>query len=85
MVSLIAFNDSDDPEEELELGSPDAAEANDLPRHVSRCAMRYKLLTKRLKKNSTQTSRIEWLLYGVGAYMLGFTNGPVHDFIKGLL
>lgn len=83
--SIFIFNRGEDPEEEMRLGTPDEAEAKDLTRHVDRCAMRYRLFTKRLRSQGTQISRIEWLLYGVAAYILGFSGGPVHDFLKGML
>lgn len=81
MGSIFVWNRGEDPEEEMRLGTPDEAEAKDLARHVDRCALRYRLFTKRLRSQGTQISRIEWLLYGVAAYILGFSGGPVHNFI----
>lgn len=68
----------------MRLGTPDLAEAKDLERHVDRCAMRYRLFTKRLKSQGAQISRIELLIYGVAIYTLA-TGGPIHDFVKAAL
>lgn len=85
MGSLFIFNSGgSDPEEEMRLGTPDAAEAVDLARHVDRCALRYRLFTKRLRTQGSQISRIELILYGVAIYVMA-SGGPVHDFLKGLI
>lgn len=73
-----------DSDDELNLGTPDDSEAHDLVRHVGRCALRYRLLTKRLRQQGSQINRIEYILYGLAVYALGSV-GPVHDFILGAL
>lgn len=68
----------------MRLGTPDEAEAKDLARHVDRCALRYRLFTKRLRSQGSQISRIELILYAVGIYVMA-SGGPVHDFLKGFI
>lgn len=68
-----------DSDDELNLGTPDESEAHDLVRHVGRCALRYRLLTKRLRSQGSQINRIEYILYGLAIYALASV-GPVHDF-----
>lgn len=85
MANLFVFNGAtDDSEAEVQLGTPDDSEAQNLGRHVDRCAMRYRLFTKRLRLQGSQISRIEFILYGVAIYVMA-SGGPVHDFIKELI
>lgn len=76
-------NGGGDSDDELNLGTPDDSEAHDLVRHVSRCALRYRLLTRRLATQGSKLNRIEYIAWGVLAYGLGSV-GPVHDFIIGI-
>lgn len=74
----------DDEDDDLMLGTPDAAEAASLDRHVERCAMRYRLFTRRLKSHGDAVKRIEYILYGVAVW-LGATSPIAQDMLKRLL
>lgn len=54
--------------EEIALGTPDISEAKSLEHHVDRCALRYKMFTKRLTVQGDDLNLIKNILFG----LLGF-------------
>ena len=86
MVSLFIFNSrvSDD---ETALGTPDLSEAQNLPHHVERCAMRYRLFTQRLSDQGQAIGRVELMIMALIAFTT-LTSQPFRDlliFLKGIL
>lgn len=75
MASLFIFNRSSLEEEEMSLGTPDLSEAQSLERHVDRCAMRYRLFTKRISSLSGSVKRLEIIGYGILVFL--FVTSPV--------
>lgn len=57
-------------DEEVMLGTPDQTEARSLPHHVERCAMRYRLFTKRQASQGQDIAQIKWLTIGLLAAVL---------------
>lgn len=78
MASFLIFNRSSMEEDEIRLGTPDLSEAQSLERHVDRCAMRYRMFTKRLQDQSGAIKRIELVAYGLAIYALA-TSGLARD------
>lgn len=81
MASLFPFNRSPDEEDEILLGTPDMSEAQSLERHVDRCAMRYRMFTKRLRNQSGSIKRIEIAAYGVLIWIVA-TSEPAREAAK---
>lgn len=57
-------------DEEVALGTPDQTEAKSLPHHVERCALRYRLFTKRQAQQGQDIAQIKWLTIGLLAAVL---------------
>lgn len=57
-------------DEEIALAVPDAMEAKSLSHHTKRCALRYKLFTKRQAAVASQTGRVEMTLWAFGGYLV---------------
>lgn len=55
---------------EIALGTPDASEAKSLVHHVDRCALRYKMFTKRLATQGSDINLIKNLLWVVIGFLL---------------
>jgi hypothetical protein len=70
MASLFIFNRSTSDDDEIRLGVPDLSEAQSLERHVDRCAMRYRMFTKRMIDQGNAIKRIELLAYGIILYFV---------------
>lgn len=84
MVSLFIFNRPNPDDDELLLGAPDLSEGLDLKRHSERCAMRYRMFSKRLFAQSGAIRRVEVILYGLAIYLL-LTSKMSHDALQFLL
>lgn len=57
-------------EAEIALGTPDITEAKSLEHHVDRCAIRYKMFTKRLAGQGDDINLIKNLLFGLVGWVL---------------
>jgi hypothetical protein len=80
MVSLSILNrrsDKDD-DEEAALGTPDQSEADNLNRHVERCALRYRMFTGRLARQGKDISQVKVLMYLLAAFILA-TSHPAQQ------
>lgn len=69
-MSILNWNGSGLTDEEVMLGQPDRTEAKSLPHHVERCAMRYRLFTKRQASQGADIAQIKWLTIGLLAAVL---------------
>lgn len=76
---------------EVALGTPDASEAQSLVHHVDRCALRYKMFTRRLAIQGDDLNLVKNLLYGIIGFLF-VTNqqfqhalGFIADHLKDLL
>lgn len=69
---------------EEDLGKPDEAEAHDLPMHVGRCAMRWRMSYRLGKYNGAQLAQIRVLLLIVIVYLV-LTSEPAAHFLARLL
>jgi len=84
MVSVSIFNlgrSNGNDEQEMDLGTPDQAEAQDLNRHVERCAMRYRMFTGKLGRQSKDIAQVKILLYLLGAFILA-TSHPAQELFQ---
>lgn len=70
MVSIFVSQGRRLDDEEADLGMPDASEAQNLERHVDRCAMRYRMFTRRMSLQGKSIRRIELIAYGVAIWLL---------------
>lgn len=71
VVSILNWNGPGLTEEEVMLGTPDNTEARSLPHHVERCAMRYRLFTKRQASQGRDIAQTKWLTVGLlGAVLI---------------
>lgn len=71
MASIFVFNSSKEAEsDEILLGTPDISEAQSLERHVDRCAMRYRMFSRRLIQQGRSLSRVEIILYALIGWTL---------------
>lgn len=57
-------------EAEVALGTPDIAEARSLEHHVDRCALRYKMFTKRLAVQGDDLNLIKNMLFVLIGFLL---------------
>lgn len=73
VVSIFNWNGgtlSDDSDDEVMLGTPDSTEAQSLPHHVERCAMRYRLFTRRQATQGADIAQIKYMILGLIGIML---------------
>lgn len=78
VMGLLSLGDRGLTDEEIMLGTPDESEAKDLAHHVSRCAYRYKLFTKRQAAQGSDIQQVKYLMFGLFA-LVGFTNPQVRE------
>lgn len=52
-------------DEEIALGTPDMSEAKSLKHHVERCAMRYRMFTKRQATQGSDLVQIKYMMLGL--------------------
>lgn len=69
-MSFFIFNGGRVTDEEVALATPDLSEAKSLSRHVERCALRYKLFTKRQAAQGDELGQIKLILLLVGSYLV---------------
>lgn len=65
----------------MALGTPDLSEAQSLERHVDRCAMRYRMFSKRLISQGKAVRRVELIVYVLLAWTL-LTSEPARNVFK---
>ena len=70
VVSIFNWGATRLSEEEIQLGTPDSTEARSLPHHVERCAMRYRLFTKRQAAQGQDLVQIKYMVLGLIGVML---------------
>lgn len=68
LVSI--FNVGGLSEDEMALATPDITEARSLPRHVERCAMRFRLLAK----GQAALGRTQVVIIVMGAYLVAVSD-----------
>ena len=85
MASIFVFNRSNrSDDDEILLGTPDMAEAQSLERHVERCAMRYRLFSRRLIEQGKSVTQIKVLVYILLAVVL-LSSKPAMEVFKTVL
>ncbi len=71
MISLNIFNGKGGlSEAEIAVATPDESEARDLPTHVKRCALRFRLLAEGQNHLHSDIGQIKVILIGVGGYLV---------------
>jgi len=61
-MALFIFNGRGPTEEEIALGTPDLSEAKSLPRHVEKCALRYRIFTRRQAEQGQDIAQIKYMV-----------------------
>lgn len=69
-MGLFIFNGQGLSDDEVALGTPDITEARNLEHHVERCAMRYRLFTRRQASQGNDIAQIKYMLLGMLALMV---------------
>jgi hypothetical protein len=86
-MAFFIFNGGEISDEEVQLSMPDASEAKNLNRHVERCAMRYKLFTKRQASQGQDIIQIKYMMIGLIAivFLTAPQVRPLLDWLSKLL
>lgn len=69
-VSLNVFNGRGLSDDEIALGMPDDAEAKNLKHHTAKCALRFRLFSKKLSEQGNDLYQIKLLVIGLGVYLV---------------
>lgn len=77
-MALVIFNGRGPTEEEIALGTPDLSEAKSLPRHVEKCALRYRIFTRRQAEQSQDITQVKYMMV-VLSFLVLITSPQIRD------
>lgn len=69
-MGILIWNGAGPTEEEITLGTPDESEARDLTRHVEKCALRYRIFTRRQAAQGQDISQIKYMILALIAVIV---------------
>jgi hypothetical protein len=71
-------------DEEINLGMPDDSEAKNLKHHTAKCALRFKLFSKKLGEHGEDVQQVKLLLITIGGYLV-LVSEPAKNIVEFLL
>ena len=69
-LGIFIWNGGGLSDEEMALGMPDEAEAKNLRHHTQKCALRFRMFSKKMGEQGKQLNQIQLILILVGSYLV---------------
>lgn len=69
-LGIFIWNSGGLSEDDVALGTPDESEAKNLKHHTAKCALRFRMFSRKMGEQGKQLNQIQLILLLVGGYLV---------------